>query len=226
METPVISGNVSFYNESDLGAILPTPLIGMVGIMDDASSALRMAPASGSGEVWLIRVPGSQVRHEGLGASEYLAALHGTVDGLPCIPDVAGEKALCRFLADAAHNGFVASAHDLSEGGLACALAEMACVSNIGIAVEVDGEPFAGLGRGDACAFGEFPGWVLVCTHGKMASETSHGASKQFGLAAHRLGSWSSELDGLTMSGRLSARWSTSSLRDAYCGAIERALAR
>ena len=86
--TPVISGNVSFYNECELGEVLPTPLIGMLGILDDAAKSVRMAPKSEETDVWLASVPGVEVKQGGLGVSEFLAEVHGIEDGCPEEPNL------------------------------------------------------------------------------------------------------------------------------------------
>lgn len=152
METPVISGNVSFYNESDLGEVLPTPLIGMLGLLDDATKRIGLAPAEPC-DLALLRVP-IAAEQGGLGASAY-AALLGVEDGYPEAPDLTGEKSLCELLYKAAHQEWIVSAHDLSEGGLAVAAAEIALQ---GLEVTLDLESEDATSR----LFGEFPGQVIV----------------------------------------------------------------
>lgn len=157
METPVISGNVSFYNQSDLGEVFPTPLIGMLGVLEDGRKRVGIAASGADVLVALVRVPLAEVPHEGLGASEYLAEVHGIEDGVPVPPNLTGEKELCRWLQRAVAEGWIAFAHDASDGGLAVALAEIAMESRRGIAVDL---PLPG--RTDAVLFGERPGEVLV----------------------------------------------------------------
>lgn len=159
--TPVVSGNVSFYNESEIGEVLPTPLIGMLGVIESAASRVGLAfpqePCS-IVAIWYAVEPGSQ---QGLGASSYLAEVHGIEDGRPVAPEMASEKALCETLARLVESGVVSCLHDVSEGGTAFALAEMCLAGGMGADVSLDaGLPFGA--RTDAKLFGEIPGVVLA----------------------------------------------------------------
>ncbi len=157
---PVVSGNVSFYNESELGEVLPTPMVGVMGVLEDAGQRLSSRWAEGM-EVGLLWVPLETGPQQGLGASSYLAECHGIEDGVPLAPDLAGEAELFESLARLAEQGTIGAAHDVSEGGLAFALAEMAVGSGVG--AELDVPASAPLGsRADAQAFGEVPGLVVV----------------------------------------------------------------
>jgi len=184
MGTPVISGNVSFYNESELGEVPPTPLIGMLGILEDASKRLPLAPDA-EADLLLISVPGVKVTHEGLGASAYLAYVGGHEDGYPVGPDLAGEKALGKFLVEGAKTGLLLSAHDSSDGGVALALAEMALATGRGIEVDLSGPAFEYSARTDAKLYGELPGRVVVAV---SDSEKAIANAKAQGLAAQPLG--------------------------------------
>ncbi len=156
METPVISGNVSFYNESDLGEVLPTPLIGMLGILEHADRRIGMGISSGH-KIGLISYETPPDGQQGLGASEYLAEIHRVEDGSPIRPDLSKERALCELLAELAEEGLITCAHDCSEGGAAVALAEMAIVGGAGISAGIRGGE-----RIDSALFGETPGRVYV----------------------------------------------------------------
>ncbi|HRK22293.1 MAG TPA: phosphoribosylformylglycinamidine synthase subunit PurL, partial [Fimbriimonadaceae bacterium] len=188
MGTPVISGNVSFYNESDLGEVPPTPLIGMLGVLDDASRRVSMAPTADETEILLIGVNDVKVRHGGLGASEYLAEVLGIEDGLPVAPDMAGERRLCEFMANAVQAGAVDWAHDLSEGGLAVAAAEVAIVGEVGLSLEMDWAAFAGQKSPAALLFGEVPGRVLVGTADAERRQTLETLAEASGLRCIRIG--------------------------------------
>ncbi len=149
--TPVVSGNVSLYNESAERMIYPTPVVGMVGILDDAAATTGHGFVA-EGDVVLL-AGGAEPR---LDASEYL----GSAEGRPDTPDIGAEVALCRFVADAVSSGSVRSAHDVSQGGLAVALAESAMAGSIGATVTLDGDT-----RPDVALFGEAGGRVLLtCT--------------------------------------------------------------
>ena len=147
VEAPVVGGNVSLYNEGGGGPIYPTPVVGMVGKLPDPT----MVPWSG------FREPGHAIALVGpfepsLAGSE-LEKLAGTLSTeLPAI-DVDRHAAALVAIRNAVRSGVVATAHDVSEGGLACAVAECAIAAGIGARVDL-GEDFA--------LFGEGPGGVLL----------------------------------------------------------------
>ena len=117
--TPVISGNVSFYNETPECAIYPTPTVGMVGLLPDADKRVTMGFKNTGDEVYVIG-DGKPT----LGGSEYLSLIHGLEVGSPPQLDIDAEKKLQAFLRDAIDQGLLQSAHDVSDGGLAICLAE------------------------------------------------------------------------------------------------------
>jgi phosphoribosylformylglycinamidine synthase len=123
--TPVTGGNVSLYNESPAGAVYPTPVIGMVGLIDDLSHVTRSTFRQDGDAILLF----GDTRAE-LGGSEYLATIHETVAGAPPACDLEREKAVIDALLDAIRAGVVSSAHDCSDGGLAVALAEC-CIADL-----------------------------------------------------------------------------------------------
>ncbi len=123
-ETPVTGGNVSFYNESPDRTVYPTPVIGMLGVIEDSSKSLRSTFKT---EGDLIAVIGSEKPE--MGGSEYLKVIHNIVGGtLPAV-DYEYERRLHSFLQEGAMSGVLNSSHDISEGGLAVALAEC-CIMN------------------------------------------------------------------------------------------------
>ena len=129
---PVTGGNVSLYNETDGRAIYPTPVLGVVGLLEDAGQVLtRLFPAAGLDVVLLGDPAGA------LGGSEYLKRAHGLVRGRPAPVDFEREAALQRLVVDGARRGTLRSAHDCAEGGLAVALAEC-CVESGGVGARVD----------------------------------------------------------------------------------------
>jgi phosphoribosylformylglycinamidine synthase len=118
-DTPVVSGNVSLYNETEGRSILPTPTVGMVGVLDDVSCAVGIAFRREGNVIALL----GETRDE-LGASEYLATVLGRDEG-PCPSlDLLAAKALVSLLVELARDGLVSSAHDVSTGGRAVALSE------------------------------------------------------------------------------------------------------
>ena len=156
LDTPITGGNVSLYNETDGRAIYPTPVIGVVGVIDDASAVLtRVFRSEGDAIVLLGEGLGE------LGGSEFLKIIHKTVAGSPPRLDLSREKALLDLLASTAHARLLRSAHDCSDGGIAVALAECTFDSgDIGCTVDLPGGGFA-----DApVLFGESASRAVVST--------------------------------------------------------------
>jgi phosphoribosylformylglycinamidine synthase len=153
--TPVVSGNVSLFNESAGRAIYPTPVIGMLGVLEDVSKSLRAGFSTPNCPVYLLGA-GLQQHASALAGSEYLEAAHNRVAGLPQL-DLEAEYRLQRLLLALHAEGLVVSAHDCSDGGLAVTLAESAILGTAGFAGS------AGLeGRLDAALFGEAQGRIVV----------------------------------------------------------------
>ena len=156
---PITGGNVSLYNETDGQAIYPTPVIGVVGLLEDATRLLtRVFPADSLEIVLLGDVAGE------LGGSEYLKLAHGLVRGRPAAVDLDRERALQTLLVDAARDGLIRSAHDCAEGGFAVTLAEC-CVESGGVGARVELPGPAGPNDRFALVralFGEAPSRVVV----------------------------------------------------------------
>jgi phosphoribosylformylglycinamidine synthase subunit PurL len=119
LEIPITGGNVSLYNETDGLAIYPTPIIGVVGVIEDAERVVSRTFKQPGDEVVLLGDA-----HGELGGSEYLKVIHGLVQGQPPDLDLGKERALIALLTQAAAGGLLRSAHDCSDGGLAVTLAE------------------------------------------------------------------------------------------------------
>ena len=182
MGTPVISGNVSFYNESDLGEVPPTPLVGMLGVHEHAANAIGITKDTAKVNIGMLWIPLRDVPFEGLGASAYLAYVHGKESGLPVAPDLEKELALCNLLAEAAEKGWITGAHDLSDGGLLVAAAEIALALGKGLDVGLPGEAFDYSKRTDSKMFGELPGRVLVTLANDRVSKTLAERAEAIGL--------------------------------------------
>lgn len=160
-ETPVTGGNVSFYNENPKGAIAPTPTVGMVGLLDDIENRV---PSFFQKEGDLIFLLGETFNE--IGGTHYLMIEHGQKKGLPPRLDLEKEKSLQAFLLEAASLKLLASAHDLSEGGLALALAECCLGEPSGFGAVIDHTDLV-TGheknlRSDALYFGESQTRVIV----------------------------------------------------------------
>ena len=167
LATPVTGGNVSLYNETRLpdGAmqpIHPTPVVGMVGLVEDLERVTGLAWCQAGDAIWLLGVP-LETLDQGeprvsLAGSSYLEVIHGVLTGRPPLVDLELESVVQRALRQAIAAGLVASAHDLSDGGLAVAVAESCIASGLGADLELP----AGVARLDRLLFGEGGARVLV----------------------------------------------------------------
>jgi phosphoribosylformylglycinamidine synthase II len=125
LETPVTGGNVSFYNETEDTAVLPTPVIGMLGVLDDIEQSIGAGVTRGGNRLMML---GELT--PALGGSEYIFQRTGEVKG-PCpYLDIDREKAVQQCCLEANRQGWILAAHDISEGGAATALAEMCLLGN------------------------------------------------------------------------------------------------
>ncbi len=157
--TPVTGGNVSLYNENPTGAVYPTPVIGMVGLIASLAHITRSHFQRSGDTIVLL---GDNTAE--LGGSEYLAHIHGVVAGAPPVCDVERERALIDALLEAIVSGSVRSAHDCSDGGLAVALAECCLMDrDRQLGARVDLAKWANL-PARALYFGEAYGRVIVST--------------------------------------------------------------
>jgi phosphoribosylformylglycinamidine synthase len=179
-ETPVTGGNVSFYNETDGRAIYPTPVIGMVGVVEDVDHITGHAFAVEGDAVVLLGLNTAE-----LGGSEYIYVTAGLVAGSPPDVNLLAERSLQQAVLALIQAGLVRSAHDCSDGGLACTLAESALGSGetpFGLDVTLDDDlpPIAVL-------FGEAQGRVVVsCAPGDV--EAVLAAADDHGVPARRIG--------------------------------------
>ncbi|HLV83225.1 MAG TPA: AIR synthase related protein, partial [Devosia sp.] len=133
LEFPIVSGNVSLYNETNGRGILPTPTIGGVGLLPDWNQMARIGFAGANQVILLVGAPPSRGTH--LGQSIYLRDLFGRKDGPAPHVDLAHEKRTGDFVRKLIRSGVATACHDLSDGGLAVGLAEMAMASGIGATV-------------------------------------------------------------------------------------------
>jgi len=142
LETPVTGGNVSLYNESknkfnEITPIKPTPVIGMVGKIDNVEKAINSEWKNIHDQIWLV---GSYNSETTIAASSYLEYFHGEITGRPPKIDLLDEKFCQSFLRSAISKSFVVSAHDISDGGLAIALAESCVLSAKGATIELQND--------------------------------------------------------------------------------------
>ncbi|MFW6269969.1 MAG: phosphoribosylformylglycinamidine synthase subunit PurL, partial [Bacillota bacterium] len=158
LNTPVVSGNVSFYNETKGEAIYPTPVLGMVGVMDNVENATSSFFKEEGDIIYLIGETGEE-----LGGSEYLSHIHELEKGLPPAIDLNLERDLQQLVLDLINTGKIKSAHDAADGGLAVALAESCIQGEIGAKIELDNKNEI---RKDALLFGESASRIIISTDG------------------------------------------------------------
>ena len=151
---PVVSGNVSFYNETPNTAVYPTPVLGVIGVLDDVR---RHCTVGFKQEGDVILLLGET--HEDLGGTEYLKRHHGRVTGRPPALDLDREKKVQAVCLAAVRQGLAASAHDCSDGGLAIALAECCIPGRLGAHVALPANPDVRL---DAQLFGESASRIIL----------------------------------------------------------------
>jgi phosphoribosylformylglycinamidine synthase len=162
---PITGGNVSLYNETDGRAVLPTPVLGVVGIIEDDSRIVRRTFQREGDLVVLLGTSADE-----LGGSEYLKTIHGVVRGRPPALDLGREATLQRFIVDVIAQGLIRSAHDCTEGGLAITIAECCFDTGLGAladlpAVDVDAADFSDI----ATLFNESASRVVVSTDPQTA---------------------------------------------------------
>ncbi|OIQ69371.1 phosphoribosylformylglycinamidine synthase 2 [mine drainage metagenome] len=171
---PVTGGNVSFYNQTGKVAILPTPVIGVLGVISDVAKRNPMAISAPGIDLYLLGET-----HDDFAGSEW-ANIHGHLGGMPPRADLDHERRLAGLLIEASAKDLVSAAHDLSDGGLAITLAEMAMRKMIGATINIEGDPFVAL-------FSETPGRVVVAV-AKAKSAEFLGLAKAQGIAVAHLG--------------------------------------
>jgi phosphoribosylformylglycinamidine synthase subunit PurL len=189
--TPITGGNVSFYNETLGQSIYPTPVIGILGILDDANKILKIAFREAgdaivlldgtSHEAGLLPFPG--VRQE-FSSSEYSRTVAGIVAGEPPAIDLAGEKLLQELMVLLADESLLQSAHDLSDGGLCLTLAEclFASTAKLGAEIKLDDQT-----SGEFALFAEGGARAIVSVKPSLLGRTLEAAQKQ-GVMAREIG--------------------------------------
>ncbi|MBU0580738.1 MAG: phosphoribosylformylglycinamidine synthase subunit PurL [Candidatus Margulisbacteria bacterium] len=157
LDTPVISGNVSFYNESNGEAIYPTPVVGMVGIIPENVQPVNMAFKNDQDLIILLGKTKNAI-----GGTEYLKIKHGMETGKPPAIHLDFEKRLQNVILKAVNKNLINSAHDTAEGGLIIALAECAITGNKGVNIDLEKSNKL---RNDALLFGESQSRIIISCH-------------------------------------------------------------
>ncbi|MGZ6734655.1 MAG: phosphoribosylformylglycinamidine synthase subunit PurL [Nocardioides sp.] len=170
---PVTGGNVSLYNQTGETPIHPTPVVAVLGLIEDVTKRTPSKFQAPGEKIFLL----GETREE-LSGSEWAHVVHGHLGGLPPKVDLAAEASLAKLLKDLV--GVISSAHDLSDGGLMHALAEPAMVSGIGVEVKIEGDAFVGL-------FSESVARVIVTVTGENEAALV-AAADEYGIALNELG--------------------------------------
>jgi phosphoribosylformylglycinamidine synthase len=211
--TPVTGGNVSFYNESPLSAVYPTPMVGMVGLLESVEYVTRSTFRDEGDAIVLL----GECTDE-LGGSEYMACIHRTVAGAPPQCDLDMERRTIDALLEAIQNGLVSSAHDCSDGGVAVAIAE--CVMGDRermLGADIDLTPWDALPH-RAVLFGEAQGRIVISAPNASAVIA---IAQRFGVSAREIGTVRSVANGVRIRcGGSTLRCSTERLAQAYHEAI------
>jgi phosphoribosylformylglycinamidine synthase len=212
--TPVVSGNASLYNETPDAAVLPTPAIGMLGVLDDVTK--HLTPAFNEGDRVLLLGASVAQPASTLAGGEYLTQQLGRLAGRPSI-DLDLESRVQRVVLDAHARGLLTAAHDCADGGLAVTLVESCLAADTGLeaAAELD---FGA--RLDAALFGEAQSRFIVATSSEADAQAVAELASQAGVSAIVLGTAGG--DRITLG---PVDLALDAARDAYEGALERALA-
>jgi len=224
LEIPITGGNVSFYNETLGRSIDPTPVLGVLGMIEDASRALGMAFRA-EGDV-IVLLDGrtdtaSPVENSAreFSSSEYARTIHGVVAGAPPAVDLAAEKRLIALLVVLASKGALQSAHDVSDGGLAVTLAE-SCFASDGLSARVS---LTSKEPDEAALFGERGARAVVSVTPENLAAVRRVAA-QYEVAVLEVGQVTRGEFRIELNGRAAVSADVPSLTDAWAGALERIL--
>jgi len=223
LDTPITGGNVSLYNETDGKAIYPTPVIGVVGLLEHADRVVSRAFRSAGDAIVLL----GEGRGE-LGGSEYLKVAHGLVQGEPPLLDLQAERALQDLLVDLAGARLMRSAHDCSDGGLAVTLAECTFDSGgIGAEVSIDGVTIASSAATNhaAALFGESASRVVVSVAPDAAADVLQRA-KAAGVPARVIGRTGGQNLRIAIGGQVAVAVSVADAERAWSSAVEHYFAK
>jgi phosphoribosylformylglycinamidine synthase II len=222
LEVPITGGNVSFYNETLGEGIYPTPVVGIVGTLEDVHKAVRPDFRGTGRSIVLLRAsePGDVTDMElEFGSSEYAKEILGELWGYPPELELEKEAGLQKALVEMAQAGLLDSAHDCSEGGLAVTLAESTFAKGIGMKVNLASQGLPA----DFALFGEDASRVVIsCDHGNLSGIEQ--IAVKYGLSSDIIGETVPEQVEIKLDGRVVVSASVSELAEIYEGALEKAL--
>ncbi len=222
LDTPITGGNVSFYNETLGEGIYPTPVIGIVGLLEDVHKATKMHFAKAGRTIVLLRANdlGDAIDAQSeFGSSEYATEVLGELWGYPPQIDIEKEAALQRALVSLIQEGLVESAHDCADGGLAVALVECALPAGLGLSVNLTGHELPPEFR----LFGEDASRVVIsCDPANL--QRIQQVAEEYGIATDVLGETGGERVEISIDGHPAISANVKELWEAYEGALEKAL--
>jgi len=222
LEVPITGGNVSFYNETLGEGIYPTPVVGIVGILEDVHKAVRPDFRESGRTIVLLRASeaGDITDAESeFGSSEYAKEILGAVWGYPPELELEKEAALQKALVEMSQAGLVESAHDCSEGGIAVTLAESAFAKGIGMKVALNSQGLPA----EFVLFGEDASRVVIsCDRGNLSGIQK--VAVKYGLSSAIIGETVPEQVEIKLDGRVVVSATVPELRDEYESALEKAL--
>jgi phosphoribosylformylglycinamidine synthase len=214
LSIPVVSGNVSLYNQTGEDAIYPTPMIGIVGLLDDVGNYVPSFFQNGNDVVHLLGETYAEI-----GGSEYLKTIHGSDEGKPPALDLEKEKALIGLLQELAREKLLSSAHDISEGGFAVALAEC-CLGETKLGCRVD---ISTALRRDIFLFSESQSRVIV----SLKEGNEDGAVELFrkhGVPSAPVGRVGGDNIKVSVNGEVAVRVGRADVEEAFEGSFSKAL--
>jgi phosphoribosylformylglycinamidine synthase len=222
LETPITGGNVSFYNETLGEGIYPTPVMGIVGLLADASKAMKPNFREAGRAIVLLHggeeADITDVEAE-FGSSEYAKEILGTVWGYPPELELEKEAALQKAVIEIINSGLVESAHDCSDGGLAVTLAESGFLKNVGVRVNLSSEELPA----EFVLFGEDASRVVLSCPPENVERVRQIAVK-YGIAADQIGETVPQQFEIAINGKPVVSSPVSELKDAWAHALEKAL--
>jgi len=224
LDTPITGGNVSFYNETLGKPIYPTPILGVLGLLEDAECAVDSAFKSEGDAIVLLDGGSAGATNTGaFGSSQYAKEIQGVVAGAPPAIDLGAEKRLIECLVKLASAKAIASAHDVSDGGLAVTLAE-SCFHSNGFSADVDASAAAARGEAAEIAlFGERGARVVVSLPGASLARLEAIAT-ECGVHATRIGTVSRGEFRIQYNGAAVVRGPMDLFRRTWTGSLEKAV--
>ncbi|HEV2183010.1 MAG TPA: AIR synthase related protein, partial [Candidatus Acidoferrales bacterium] len=226
LDVPITGGNVSFYNETLGRAIYPTPVLGVLGILEDADCALGMAFQHQGDTIVLLDGANAGARHSDeslqreFSSSEYAKTIHGIVAGAPPAIDLRTEKNLIDCLVTLAAERAIVSAHDVSDGGLAITLAESCFASSNGLSAEIS---LKATQAAEFALFAETGARAIVSTSPPSLARVLAIAA-QYKVEAHQIGKVTRGEFCIQLNGQPRIRAAVDSLRQIWATALEHAL--